>query len=134
MPFVSYASVIADDIVALSAFYSAVLGFPFVEDATDIYRGLDAGRGLVLAFSAPAVYDLLGMTSYRPVSGTRQYLTFELDSDDEVDERSELALLNGATVLHGAYETSYGAYQVVLADPEGNVFRLNHARPSVPST
>lgn len=124
---VSYASVIADDIVGLCAFYGELLGLEEVEGATDIYRGLMSDNGVTLAFSATAVYDLLGIASYAGATGTRQYLTFELASDDEIDATTERAVALGAKLLHGPYVTVYAAYQSVLADPEGNVFRLNHA-------
>ena len=129
MVYVSYASIIADDIESLCRFYASVLGLPeLTEQATDIYRALDGGGGLTLAFSATAVYDMLGIAEYRPAKGTRQYLTFEVDSDADVDKRSKLAVNHGARTLHESYVTSYDTYQAVLADPEANVFRINHSR------
>lgn len=126
---ISYASIIADDIAALSAFYRDTLGIrEIVEDATEIFRGLDTGTGTTLAFSAPAVYPLLNIEDRRETSGTKQYLTFEFDSDREVDRVMQLAIDNGAALVKSPYETIYNSYQVVLADPEDNIFRLNHAR------
>ncbi|HRE00126.1 MAG TPA: VOC family protein, partial [Ilumatobacteraceae bacterium] len=60
--------------------------------------------------------------------GTTQYLTFECESDDAVTAATERAIANGARLLHDPYETYYGAFQSVLADPDGNVFRINHFR------
>jgi catechol 2,3-dioxygenase-like lactoylglutathione lyase family enzyme len=126
---ISYASILAADIVALSAFYRDTLGLADItDDVTDIYRGLDTGTGTTLAFSAHAVYSLLGIDDRRDAKGTKQYITFELDSDDEVERVMQLAVDNGATLVKGPFETSYDAWQVVLADPEDNIFRLNHAR------
>jgi predicted enzyme related to lactoylglutathione lyase len=123
---VSYASIIADDIGSLCGFYGTLFELDEVPGATDIYRGLRAGNDVVLAFSAPAVYGLLGLDGYTPASGTRQYLTFEVGSAAAVEELTARAVDLGATVLHEPYTTSYAAYQAVLADPEGNAFRLNH--------
>jgi uncharacterized protein len=126
---ISYASILADDIVALSGFYRDTLGLPeIVDDATDIFRGLDTGTGTTLAFSAHAVYGLLNIDDRRNTSGTKQYITFELDSDAEVERVAQLAVDNGGTLVKSPYETVYNSYQVVLADPEDNIFRLNHAR------
>jgi len=33
----------------------------------------------------------------------------------------------GASLLHGPNETYSGAFQSVLADPDGNVFRINYS-------
>ena len=81
---------------------------------------------MVLGFSPPDVYELLKMEAWRDAKGTKQYLTFEVESDAEVDRRSDVALNRGAELLHEPYETYYGSWQSVLADPEGNVFRINH--------
>jgi predicted enzyme related to lactoylglutathione lyase len=45
-----------------------------------------------------------------------------------VSAATERAVANGARLLHEPYETYYGAWQSVLADPDGNVFRINHFR------
>ena len=124
---VSYASIIADDIVTLCSFYGTVLELEEVEGSTDIFRGLSTGNEVVLAFSAPVVYELLGIDAYAGSTGTKQYLTFEVGSDEAVDALVERAVAQGAKLLHPPYVSVYDAYQAVLADPENNVFRLNHA-------
>jgi hypothetical protein len=40
-----------------------------------------------------------------------------------------LAVSQGAIIRKAPYLTYYKAYQVVLLDPEGNLFRLNHYLP-----
>lgn len=125
----SYASVIARDIAALCDYYAAVLDAPvLVDHATPIYRAIDLG-GTTLAFSGEVVYVMLGIEGWTPAEGTRQYLTFGVDNEDELDARTKAAVAAGGLLLKGPYDTSYGSYQSVLADPEGNVFRLNYARP-----
>jgi len=57
-------------------------------------------------------------------------LTFECESDQHVADATERAIAHGARLLHDPYETYYGAFQSVLADPDGNVFRINYFRPT----
>jgi uncharacterized glyoxalase superfamily protein PhnB len=74
------------------------------------------------------VYEMLHIQEWANPKGTTQYLTFELESDEAVTAATERAVANGARLLHDPYETYYGAWQSVLADPDGNVFRINHFR------
>ncbi|MFK8022830.1 MAG: VOC family protein [Ilumatobacter sp.] len=123
---ISFASYICDDIDALSTFYADVFGFTEVEELhSDIFRGLDAD-GTVLGFSAKVVYEMLSIERWSDATGTKQYLTFEVDSSDAVVAATTASTERGAELLHEPYETYYGAFQSVLADPEGNVFRINH--------
>jgi catechol 2,3-dioxygenase-like lactoylglutathione lyase family enzyme len=125
---ISLASIVSDDIVGLSGFYATVFDLPeVVELRSDIFRGLDVS-GVTLGFSTPVVYELLKMEPWRDAKGTKQYLTFEAVDDADVDRLTAAAVAQGATLLHDPYETYYGAWQAVLADPDGNVFRINHFR------
>jgi uncharacterized glyoxalase superfamily protein PhnB len=125
---ISLASYISERFVQLFEFYSAVLDLPEVVALhSDIFRGADAS-GVTIGFSAPVVYDMLNIAAWRDAKGTTQYLTYECASDSEVDARTATAVSLGAEVLHDSYETYYGAWQSVLADPDGNVFRINHFR------
>ncbi|MFT7393572.1 MAG: putative glyoxalase superfamily protein PhnB [Candidatus Azotimanducaceae bacterium] len=124
----SLASFISDDFVALFEFYSSTFELDEVEELhSDIFRGAKIGD-LTLGFSASVVYEMLNINDWSDAQGTTQYLTFEGGSDDEVTLLTKRALTNGARLLHDLYETYYGAYQSVLADPDGNVFRINHFR------
>ena len=125
---ISLASFISADFVALFEFYSTTFDLPEVEELhSDIFRGADAS-GVTIGFSAPVVYEMLNIQDWADAKGTTQYLTFECESDDAVTVATERAVANGARLLHDPYETYYGAYQSVLADPDGNVFRINHFR------
>lgn len=125
---ISLASYISEDFVALFEFYSSTFDLPeVVELHSDIFRGADV-NGLTLGFSAPVVYEMLHIEEWANPTGTSQYLTFELESDDAVTAATDRAVTNGARLLHDPYETYYGAWQSVLADPDGNVFRINHFR------
>ena len=123
---ISFASYICEDIEKLSAFYADLFGFAEVDELrSDIFVGLDVD-GTTLGFSAEVVYEMLSIQDWANPTGTKQYLTFEVDTDDAVTETSERAVTAGASLLHPPYATYYGAFQAVLADPEGNVFRINH--------
>lgn len=125
---ISLASFISDDFVALFDFYSSTFELEEVKDLhSDIFRGARVGD-MTLGFSAAVVYEMLNIEEWSDPKGTTQYLTFEGASDDEVTELTERAVANGARLLHDPYETYYGAFQSVLADPDGNVFRINHFR------
>ncbi|GAS98290.1 glyoxalase-like protein [Mycolicibacterium canariasense] len=122
----SFASVITDDIVGLSDFYRAVFDLPeVVELRSDHFRGLRIGA-TILGFSSTHAYELLNLDRPESTSGTTQFLTFELDSDKRVDVMTQAAVAEGARCIKDPARTYYGAWQSVLADPAGNVFRLNH--------
>lgn len=122
---ISIASYLCTDIVALSDFYVAVFDFDEVIDLrSEYFRGLDAD-GVTIGFSSQDAYEMLNITDRANPTGTAQYLTFEVGSRAEVEERTATALSLGATLVHDIYETYYGAYQSVLLDPEDNVFRIN---------
>ena len=125
---ISLASFISDDFIALFDFYSSTFDLAEVEALrSDIFRGARVGD-MTLGFSAPVVYEMLNIEDWSQPTGTTQYLTFEGESDEEVALLTERAIANGARLLHDPYETYYDAYQSVLADPDGNVIRINHFR------
>jgi len=121
----AYANIIARDIDGLSGFYCALFGFAEIEShRSPIYRCLDAD-GIELGFNAQMAYALLGLPPADPDGGVRTYLTFETRSVDDVTQLAARACELGGAILKPAYDTYYNARQCVLADPEGNVFRLN---------
>ena len=111
----------------LMGFYAALLGLP--ENAavqSPIYRALRFGE-VELGFNHTDAYALLGIADRRPAAPTTTaYATFVLCSEAEVEASAERVAVLGGAVIKGPYRTYYGAWQVVAADPEGNVFRLNH--------
>ena len=124
----SIASYLSADIEALSSFYATIFDLPEVEELrSEIFVGLDVD-GVTLGFSDVKAYELLNITDWANPSGTAQYLTFEVETDDVVESLAAKAVELGATMLHDPYETYYGAYQAVLSDLDGNVFRINHFR------
>jgi len=87
---------------------------------------LDAG-GVELGFNADAAYELLGLQGRRPQGGApvSAYPTFDVSTAGDVDALALRALGLGGLVMKPAYRTHYGAWQVVLADPESHVFRIH---------
>lgn len=114
------------DHVRTFEFYRALLGAPeMTEHASPIYRGLQL-PGCSLGFHAEAAYALLDLEEHRSAGPSPgHYPTFNLDSTQAVDEALQRAFALGATLKKGPFRTYYNAYQVVLLDPEGAVFRLN---------
>lgn len=124
----AYVNLFAKDIDALSTFYSRLFGFPeIVGHRSPIYRCLDAG-GIEFGFNAYKAYDLLGLGSRKPQSekAISAYFTFEVASIADIDSLASRAIELRGEVLKSPYDTYYNARQAVLADPEGNVFRINH--------
>jgi catechol 2,3-dioxygenase-like lactoylglutathione lyase family enzyme len=127
----AYVNLFARDIVALSGFYTALFGFAeIVAHRSPIYRCLDAG-GLELGFNADAAFALLNLGDRRPAAdggapALGAYITVEVDSAAAVDALAERCMQLGGAILKPPYLTYYNARQAVLADPEGNVFRINH--------
>lgn len=126
----AYVNLFARDIEALSGFYVALFGFSeIIGHRSPIYRCLDAG-GIELGFNAGKAYELLELTRRRP-SGEGEapvtaYFTYEAPSAAAVDALVARARELGAALVKAPYTTYYNAHQAVLADPEGNVFRINH--------
>jgi predicted enzyme related to lactoylglutathione lyase len=125
---VAYINLFAQDIEKLSAFYAKLFGFPeLVGHRSPIYRCLDAGA-VELGFNADKAYDLLGLGDRRPDDRPpiRVYFTIELPSREAVDAAVQQAERGGGRLVKGPYTSYYNAWQAVLEDPEGNIFRVNH--------
>jgi predicted enzyme related to lactoylglutathione lyase len=125
---VAYVNLFAQDIDKLSAFYATLFGFPeLVGHRSPIYRCLDAG-GVEFGFNADQAYELLGLADRKPAGRppVRAYFTIELGSREAVDAAIGRVESQGGRVIKGPYTSYYNAWQAVLEDPEGNVFRVNH--------
>lgn len=127
-----YVNFLCRNIEAQCAFYGAVLGLP--EHAalrSPIYRALQ-GPGFELGFNAWPAYELLGLAARQPAPGTVApttcYPTLMLAGPDAVDQAAGEAVAWGGAVLQGPFATYYGQWQAVLADPEGQAFRVAASR------
>lgn len=123
----SFSSLLVADPDRSVAFYADVFDLPEVASlASPHFRGLRLGP-TVLGFSGPKAYELLQLPQPAPDAvGVDTFLTFEAPSIEDVDGLTAKAAEHGATVLSPPSETYYGAWQAVLADPDGHVFRINH--------
>lgn len=122
---VSFASVIATDMVDLAAYYSGLFGLREVETLrSQLFRGLLAGD-VVLGFSHTDAAPLLELPPGKDGPG-QQFLTFEVGSPEDVVEMTRRAVDEGGALIQAPHVTYYGAHQSVVADPEGNLFRINH--------
>ena len=122
----SYVNLVSEDIVSLSRFYSDLFDLEELPDfRSEMYVALDLD-GVMFGFSPPEVYDLLNIVPWRDGKGATQFMTFEVNSTTTVERLTSLAVEMGAQMLREPYNTSYGSRQAVLADPDGNVFRINY--------
>jgi predicted enzyme related to lactoylglutathione lyase len=119
-----YLNIFADDIAKLAGFYADVFGLEeLVASRSPIFRGLKTGKANI-GFNAHDAYELLNL---QPTdrTGSKSFMTFDVNSVEEVDRLTPIAVEKGATLLKAPFTTYYGWYQSVLLDPEGNAFRIN---------
>jgi len=110
------------------AFYAAVLGLPeAVHVRSPIYRALDAEH-FQFGFHAPAARQLLNLTAHAPAADagavTTGYPTLMLDGPADVEAAAARAVQLGGQIVKAPFATYYAQWQAVLADPEGQVFRV----------
>ncbi len=111
-------------------FYQALLGGSVIEaQRSPIFRSLSFGH-FDLGFHAPEAVALLQATPWQAASdagqpGASHYPNFDVEQPAAVDAAATQAVALGGRVVKGPYATYYGAWQVVLADPEGHFFRIN---------
>ena len=121
----SYVNIFARDIEALSQFYKDVFGFEEIpEIRSPIFVGLKTGLSC-LGFNAPDAYGLLKLSDYANPTGVKFLLNIDVDTAEDVDRLTPIAVAKGATLIKEPYLTYYNWRQSVLLDPEGNVFRIN---------
>ncbi|RMN46338.1 hypothetical protein SAMN05444506_109144 [Pseudomonas syringae] len=125
MSTLSYVNVFAQDILALSGFYSKLFGFSEIEAIrSPIFRGLDTGKSCI-GFNALDAYELLGLDEFTDSTGCRFLLNIDVEEQSDVDRLVPQAVALGARLVKEPYLTYYNWYQAVLLDPEGNIFRIN---------
>lgn len=120
-----YLNIIADDLIGLAGFYADVFGLEeIVASRSPIFRGLKTKKANI-GFNAHEAYELLNLHKSNDGAGSKSFMTFDVDSVEEVDRLTPVAVKKGATLLKAPFTTYYGWYQSVLLDPEGNAFRIN---------
>ena len=70
------------------------------------------------------------MKRYRNARGIKVFINVEAGSKRELEAITAKALSKGGRLIKAPYITYYNFYQVVLLDPEGNVFRVNRVLPA----
>lgn len=130
---ISHICLFTTDPATLAGFYQRVFGFPEIaNDRSPIFVGLNAGNTR-LGFHAHAAYALLNLDGRaKHDDSVGCYFTIEVETDAAVDALAEAAVAAGARLIKPPYDTYYDARQCVLEDPEGNLFRMNHARGPSP--
>jgi catechol 2,3-dioxygenase-like lactoylglutathione lyase family enzyme len=116
---------------ACFSFYQALLGGAEIESQrSTIFCSLSFG-GFELGFHAPEAVTLLEAAPWQAAGtspaqpGAAHYPNFDVDTAAAVNAAADQAVALGGRVVKGPYATYYGAWQVVLADPEGHFFRIN---------
>jgi predicted enzyme related to lactoylglutathione lyase len=119
-------NLLCQDIDRVCGFYAALLKLPeLTASRSPIYRALDTGAA-ELGFNAPAARALLGLGD--AAEGTNCFATFLVDEAEAVNAAAVQVPALGGHVVKPPYATYYGQWQVVLADPEGHVFRVSCLR------
>ncbi|GAB04229.1 putative lactoylglutathione lyase [Gordonia amarae] len=121
----SYITVICRDFVALATFYRDLLGYDEIPELeSDIFRALRSD-GPIIGFHSPGAFDLLNLPEADLAAPGNSIWTFGTESDEAVDTMTARAVELGAVVVKEPFRTYYGAWQSVLHDPEGNIFRFS---------
>lgn len=116
------------DIEAQFGFYRNLLDLPEAGQArSPIYRALE-NADFQFGFNAWPAYELLGIADRTPLGSrpapTIAYATLMVAGPAAVDKAARQAPLLGGRVIKAPFATYYGQWQTVLADLEGNVFRV----------
>jgi predicted enzyme related to lactoylglutathione lyase len=117
------------DIEVQFEFYRRLLDLPeAVASRSPIYRAIET-EDFQFGFNAHAAYALLGIGDRMPSANDLPapaiaYPTLMLDTPELVDAATRAAPMLGGQQVKGPFATYYGQWQAVLADPEGNVFRV----------
>lgn len=117
------------DIERQMRFYQEIIGWRDVPEwGSPIYRVLERD-GVQIGFNGSQAYDLLGLGRRKPVEGrdadVTSMLTFMVDEWGAVNDVAKKLLKLGGKVVQGPFPTYYGHWQLVFADPEGNIARVS---------
>ncbi|MBN9669723.1 VOC family protein [Roseibium aggregatum] len=122
-------SLFSEDFIGLSEFYRDLFDLPEVESLrSDVFRGYMSGD-VMIGFSAPAAYEMLGLDERKPGEGDQTAFTLKFDTKEELDACVGNAIARGATLVKEQFMTYYHWYMAVLRDPDGNAIRLACTTP-----
>lgn len=117
-------SLFSENFIALSEFYRDLFDLPEVEDLrSDVFRGYMSGDVMV-GFSAPAAYEMLGLNERQAGENDQTAFTFRCDSKEALESCLEQGLAKGGSLVKAPFMTYYHWYMAVIRDPDGNAIRL----------
>lgn len=123
----SFVTLVCKDVDTVSDFYADLFGLDHVRYLEgEYFRALKLGD-TILGFNTTAAYELLNLPDSDLDASPAAFWTFEVDYEQAVDELANAAVAAGATCRKEPFRTYYNAWQAVLLDPEGNVFRINRS-------
>jgi len=119
---------ICDDVEKQKNFYSSIIGWKeVIEASSPICRVLKQGD-TQLTFNGRRAYDLMnikgrerGNSNDFPIAA---FGTFTVDDYRTVDEVVSKIISLGGAMIKYPFATYYGHWQIIFQDPEGNVARI----------
>ncbi len=125
MAFASFVNLFCEDLDRLTVYYAGLFGFDEIpENRSPTFRSLRSGE-CRLGLSARSACSYLGMSEFPAGSPSTCLLTLQVEDIGTVDQLATLAVELGGALLKAPADTPYGWRQAVLADPEGNAFRIS---------
>lgn len=126
-------SIFCADHRALAEWYIETFAFAELTELTSpLFTAVAAGP-IALGFHHDDAYELLGLSDRRAAGGTRVHCTFDVGHATTIDAVVDRLRAAGASIIKEPFTTYYGARQIVVADPEGNVMRLSSSQDALTS-
>jgi lactoylglutathione lyase len=123
-PRIGLVTVLADDVDAMKAFYSGVLGFEAVEDLGRYVEFRSEGVRFAVC-DRETMLTHTGHPSYGgEARGQRFELAFSAGTPEEVDELYEMLVERGAEPVKPPETMPWGRRTAFIADPEGNIHEI----------
>ncbi|MCW5663863.1 MAG: VOC family protein [Piscinibacter sp.] len=128
MKFTPLFNIFCRDVERQMRFYQSILGWRDIPEwSSAIYRVLEQD-GVQIGFNGWKAYELLGLgdrkRAPRQDFKVSSMLSFIVAQPELVDDGAQRLPALGGRVIQGPFATYYGHWQLVFADPEGNVGRL----------
>jgi predicted enzyme related to lactoylglutathione lyase len=118
-------NILCSDIDRQLAFYQGLFGFAEITASRSaIYRALDTGAS-ELGFNAPAARVLLALPEPGGPPSPGVFATFLVPAPAASSTAAGRVEALGGRLLKAPFQTYYGQWQTVLADPEGHACRVS---------
>ena len=123
-PRIGLVTVLADDVDAMKAFYSGVLGFEIVEHLGSYVEFRSEGVRFAVC-AREVMFTHTGHPSYvEEANGQRFELAFPAGTPEEVDRLYEELVERGAAAVKPPETMPWGRRTAFIADPEGNIHEI----------